>query len=207
MLGEGRVAEADGLVHRAAEGRRTARAVLRGAGSGPHPPPAGRAGRRSVPAVLDMLRDNADKDAYLRHAGVMALVGSGDQATPGWRRPTTPRRPCAWPCCWPCGGRTTRRWPASSTTPIRCWWWRRRGRSTTRRSTRPRRKLAALVQRPGLSDAAGLPRPQRQLPAGRQGERRGRGRLRRPRRRSGDVADRGPQANWPTGRSRRAATA
>jgi quinoprotein glucose dehydrogenase len=34
-------------------------------------------GKNGVPAVLDMLRDNADKDGYLRHAGVMALVGSG----------------------------------------------------------------------------------------------------------------------------------
>ncbi len=33
--------------------------------------------KKDVPAVLDMLRDNADKDGYLRHAGVMALVGSG----------------------------------------------------------------------------------------------------------------------------------
>ena len=38
------------------------------------------ASKKAVPAVLDMLRDNADKDAYLRHAGVMALVGSGDRA-------------------------------------------------------------------------------------------------------------------------------
>ena len=33
--------------------------------------------KNNVPAVLDMLRDNADKDAYLRHAGVMALADSG----------------------------------------------------------------------------------------------------------------------------------
>jgi quinoprotein glucose dehydrogenase len=33
--------------------------------------------KNDVPAVLEMLRDNADKDGYLRHAGVMALVGSG----------------------------------------------------------------------------------------------------------------------------------
>ena len=72
-LGEGRVADGDGLLHRAVEGSGTARAVLRGAGSGP------RRRRKGVPAVLDMLRDNADKDAYLRHAGVMALVGSGDR--------------------------------------------------------------------------------------------------------------------------------
>ena len=32
----------------------------------------------SISAILDLLRDNADKDAYLRHAGVMALVGIKD---------------------------------------------------------------------------------------------------------------------------------
>jgi quinoprotein glucose dehydrogenase len=32
-----------------------------------------------VAAVLDMLRDNADADPYLRHAGVMALVGINDR--------------------------------------------------------------------------------------------------------------------------------
>ena len=31
-----------------------------------------------IPAVLDLLRDNADHDAYLRHAAVMALVGIND---------------------------------------------------------------------------------------------------------------------------------
>ena len=72
-LGEGRVAEATDSFIGAAEGPGTARAVLRGAGSGP------RRRKKGVPAVLDMLRDNGDKDAYLRHAGVMALVGSGDR--------------------------------------------------------------------------------------------------------------------------------
>ena len=33
--------------------------------------------KKAVTAVLDMLRDNADKDAYLRHAGVMVLSHSG----------------------------------------------------------------------------------------------------------------------------------
>src|SRR5207302_1791246 len=31
-----------------------------------------------IPAVLDMVRTNADGDAYLRHAGVMALTGIND---------------------------------------------------------------------------------------------------------------------------------
>jgi quinoprotein glucose dehydrogenase len=57
----------------------------------PNPPPQGGRGKAFtpsplagevwgggyIPAVLDMLRDNADKDAYLRHAGVMALADSG----------------------------------------------------------------------------------------------------------------------------------
>ncbi len=34
----------------------------------------------SLPAVLEMLRENADKDQYLRHAGVMALVGCANDA-------------------------------------------------------------------------------------------------------------------------------
>jgi quinoprotein glucose dehydrogenase len=39
----------------------------------------GKLGRReALPAILAMLRDNADKDPYLRHAGVMALKGIGD---------------------------------------------------------------------------------------------------------------------------------
>jgi quinoprotein glucose dehydrogenase len=32
----------------------------------------------TLPALYEMLRENADKDPYLRHAGVMGLVGSGD---------------------------------------------------------------------------------------------------------------------------------
>jgi quinoprotein glucose dehydrogenase len=34
----------------------------------------------TVPTVLKLLKDNADADPYLRHAGVMALAGIGDQA-------------------------------------------------------------------------------------------------------------------------------
>jgi quinoprotein glucose dehydrogenase len=33
----------------------------------------------ALPAVVAMIRENADKDAYLRHAGVMALTGIGDK--------------------------------------------------------------------------------------------------------------------------------
>ncbi|MFL5243707.1 MAG: HEAT repeat domain-containing protein, partial [Gemmataceae bacterium] len=36
--------------------------------------------KEDVKPVLQMLRDNADNDAYLRHAGVMALCGLGDRA-------------------------------------------------------------------------------------------------------------------------------
>src|SRR5262249_9040532 len=35
----------------------------------------------AVPPIVEMLRDNADTDAYLRHAGVMALVWIGDRET------------------------------------------------------------------------------------------------------------------------------
>src|SRR5207247_10278830 len=39
----------------------------------------GKLGRReALPAIFAMLRDNADKDPYLRHAGVMALNWIGD---------------------------------------------------------------------------------------------------------------------------------
>jgi HEAT repeat protein len=36
--------------------------------------------RPALQPVLAMLRENADRDAYLRHAGVMALVGINDRA-------------------------------------------------------------------------------------------------------------------------------
>jgi quinoprotein glucose dehydrogenase len=39
----------------------------------------GKLGRReSIPAVFDLLADNADKDPYLRHAAVTALLGAND---------------------------------------------------------------------------------------------------------------------------------
>lgn len=39
----------------------------------------GKLGRReSIPAVFELLAENADKDPYLRHAGVMALLGAND---------------------------------------------------------------------------------------------------------------------------------
>ena len=34
--------------------------------------------RTDVPALIDILHENADKDAFLRHASVMGLAGSGD---------------------------------------------------------------------------------------------------------------------------------
>ncbi len=37
--------------------------------------------REAIPPLLAMLRENADKDPFLRHAGVMGLVGTADQAT------------------------------------------------------------------------------------------------------------------------------
>src|SRR5262249_18829620 len=35
--------------------------------------------KKAIEPVCDMVRDNADKDAYLRHAGVMALTWIGDK--------------------------------------------------------------------------------------------------------------------------------
>lgn len=37
--------------------------------------------REAVAPLLAMLRENADKDPFLRHAGVMGLVGTADQST------------------------------------------------------------------------------------------------------------------------------
>ena len=42
---------------------------------------AGKLGNKEmIPGVLDLLKSNKDDDPYLRHAGVMALVGIGDRA-------------------------------------------------------------------------------------------------------------------------------
>ena len=39
----------------------------------------GKLGRReSIPAIFNLLVENADKDPYLRHAGVVALIGAND---------------------------------------------------------------------------------------------------------------------------------
>src|SRR5690606_35423314 len=35
-------------------------------------------GAAALPAVIAMLAENADRDPMLRHAGIMALAGSGD---------------------------------------------------------------------------------------------------------------------------------
>ncbi|HWE03653.1 MAG TPA: PVC-type heme-binding CxxCH protein [Tepidisphaeraceae bacterium] len=71
-LGEGRVASAyDGLTKMLsdAEARPKFFAAIA----------LGRLGRReAIPALLGLLRSNDDKDAHLRHAAVMGLIGSGD---------------------------------------------------------------------------------------------------------------------------------
>ncbi len=83
VLGEGKVAEAgDSFIALLKDDEPRVRFfAAQGLARIPHPnppPPAGGGkGGGAVPAVLDMLRDNADRDGYLRHAGVMALVGSG----------------------------------------------------------------------------------------------------------------------------------
>jgi quinoprotein glucose dehydrogenase len=73
-LGEGRVAEAaDGLLPLLKDGEPRVRFFAAQA--------LGKFGaKQAVGPVLDMLRANNDKDAYLRHTGVMALVGGGDKA-------------------------------------------------------------------------------------------------------------------------------
>jgi quinoprotein glucose dehydrogenase len=73
-LGDGRVARAgEALTARLADG--DARVRLAAAIA------IGKLGRaEAVPAVLDLLRANADRDPYLRHGGVMALLGAADAA-------------------------------------------------------------------------------------------------------------------------------
>src|SRR5262249_56020366 len=73
VLGEGRVAEAYGrLLPLLADAEPRVRFFAALA--------VGKLKRReAVPAVVQMLRDNADRDAYLRHAGVMALTWIDDE--------------------------------------------------------------------------------------------------------------------------------
>ncbi|WP_165075267.1 PVC-type heme-binding CxxCH protein [Paludisphaera rhizosphaerae] len=72
LLGEGRVAAAfDGLI--AATRDKSPRVRFFAAMA------LGKIGRsEAVGPILEMLRRNADKDAYLRHSGVMGLAGIGD---------------------------------------------------------------------------------------------------------------------------------
>jgi quinoprotein glucose dehydrogenase len=73
VLGEGRVADAyDRLLPLLADAEPRVRFFAALA--------VGRLKRReAVPAVVQMLRENADRDAYLRHAGVMALTWIDDE--------------------------------------------------------------------------------------------------------------------------------
>jgi len=71
--------------------------------------------RKAVAAVLAMLRENADRDPYLRHAGVMALSRFAEPISRTiWPAlPGTRRRPCASPFSWRTGGPTRGRRPTS----------------------------------------------------------------------------------------------
>ena len=108
----------------------------------------------------------------------MALVGSGDRRTPGWRRPTTLRRPCAWACCWRCGGRSDPEVARflDDADPQLVVEAARAINDVPIEAAMP--QLAALASGRGCPSRCGYPRAQRQLPPGRQGERRGRGGLR-----------------------------
>lgn len=75
IMGEGRYAAASGDLIRLL-GDSSARAQFFAAMS------LGKLGEKSaIKPILEMLRANADKDAYIRHAGVMGLVGLADKET------------------------------------------------------------------------------------------------------------------------------
>ncbi len=198
-LGEGKVAEAGDVFIALLEGRRAARAFLRGSGSGQV------GDKKDVPAMLDMLRDNADQDGYLRHAGVMALVGSGDKDA--WMAAADDPSPAVRMGVLLALRRTEDPDVArflNDADPLLVVEAARAINDVPIDAAMP--ELAALVRRSGLSRPLRLSRAQRQLPPGRDEQRRGRGGVRGPAGRFGDVADRGAAVNSPTGRSRRAAT-
>ena len=105
--------------------------------------------KKDVPAVLDMLRDNADKDplsaARRRHGpgrqrGEGRLMAAADDPSSAVRMGVL------------LALRRTERsgsGPVPERSPIRSSWWRRRGRSTMCRSTAAMPKLAALVRTAG----------------------------------------------------------
>ena len=74
---------------------------------------------QAVQPLLELVRENDDEDAFLRHGAVMGLVGSTKSDPEGSSRPRTPLIPqCAWPPFWPCVATPTRESPPSSRTRI-----------------------------------------------------------------------------------------
>ncbi len=161
--------------------------------------------KKDVPAMLDMLRDNADKDGYLRHAGVMALVGSG--AKDAWMAAADDPSPAVRMGVLLALRRTEDPDVArylNDADPLLVVEAARAINDVPIDAAMP--ELAALVRRSGPVRPARLPRAQRQLPPGRQGTTPRPWRRSRPgptlRRRCGSRRS----VNSPTGRSRRAAT-
>ena len=151
--------------------------------------------RRRRPASLGVLRENADRDAVLRHAGVMGLVGCGDAAALARRRRPTPRRRSGWASCWPRGGSRTAEVARFLDDP------------DPRSSPRPPGPIydtpidAAL---PALAAPGGPAGPVRgRAPPGRAGERPGRRRRKAPGARPARRAGRRPRGG--PGRGRRGA--
>ena len=69
----------------------------------------------AIPALVQMLADNDDRDVNLRHAGSLALARIGD-ASPSRRSPAMARAPCGSPPSSRCGGCAIPTSRASSTT-------------------------------------------------------------------------------------------
>ena len=66
--------------------------------------------RTAIPALVAMLRANADKDVYHPARGGDGIDGAGEHRRTCWRRRKTVRARCGWARCWRCGGRSCRRW-------------------------------------------------------------------------------------------------
>jgi quinoprotein glucose dehydrogenase len=91
-------------------------------------------GRKEAAApILNMIRENADKDVYIRHAGVTALVSIHNVAAIDAAQRTNLAR-SDWHPCSRCAGLRSRRSRRSSTTPIHSWFLKRRGPSMICRS-------------------------------------------------------------------------
>ena len=96
------------------------------------------------------IRENDDRDAYLRHAGVMALADLNDRtAIDAAAKDASPRGPDGGAARAAAAARArTSRCSSTTRTPTSCW--RPPGRSTTCRSSAAMPKLAAVIGREGL---------------------------------------------------------